>query len=364
MKKLLTKLCALTLMLTMLAGCSGNTSAESSPSSTSAPSASTSTETKAPEKESTSKPITLSIAHESNPGEGRYIASEKWKELVEERSGGSITINVYPSSQLGSKADVMEQILMDEPILLNTDGSFLCEYGAPEISIMSMPYVFDDWDQVNTLVESDWFAQQEALLADNGIRVVNASWALGERQLITTKPVYTLADLKGLKIRVPNNTISVVEFECFGATSTPMALGDVYTALQQGTIDGQENPIDFLYNGGYGEVCGYVTLTGHVKMPLQWVMSENVWNSMSTEQQEILVEAGLEAGILNNEICLGSEAEYQQKFRDDGVTVIELDDAALQEFKDAIVPLYSHEEVIADWSDPNLYQTIRTMLAG
>ena len=348
MKKLSKKFFALILVLGLLTGCAGKDEPAADE----------------PEEETAEQPITISLSHEANPGEGRYLAAEKWKELVEERSGGSITVNLYPSSQLGSKDDVMEQILMDEPILLNTDGSFLCEYGAPEIAILSMPYVFDTWDQVDELTASDWFAEQEAQLAENGIRVVNANWVLGERQLITTKPVYELADLKGMKIRVPNNTMSVVEFECFGAASTPMALGDVYTSLQQGTIDGQENPIDFLYNGGYGEVCDYVTLTGHVKMPLQWVMSENVWNRMSANQQEILVEAGVEAGLMNNEICLNSEEEYKQKFRDDGVTVIELDDAKLQEFKDAIVPLYSHPEVIADWSDPDLYQTIRTMLAG
>ena len=274
MKKLSKKFFALILVLGLLTGCAGRDEPAADE----------------PEGETAEQPITISLSHEANPGEGRYLAAEKWKELVEERSGGSITVNLYPSSQLGSKDDVMEQILMDEPILLNTDGSFLCEYGAPEIAILSMPYVFDTWDQVDELMASDWFAEQEAQLAENGIRVVNANWVLGERQLITTKPVYELADLKGMKIRVPNNTMSVVEFECFGAASTPMALGDVYTSLQQGTIDGQENPIDFLYNGGYGEVCDYVTLTGHVKMPLQWVMSENVWNRMSANQQEILVE--------------------------------------------------------------------------
>ena len=309
-------------------------------------------------------PITISIAHEALPGEGRDVACEEWKRLVEERSNGSITFNLYNNEQLGAKGDLMEQILMGEPIILNCDGSFLCEYGAPEIAIMSMPYVFDSWDQVAKLVESDWFAQQEELLAAAGLHVVNATWALGERQLVTTKPVTKLADMKGLKIRVPANNMSVLEFECFGATSTPMPLSEVYSAVQQGIIDGQENPIDYLYNAGYGEICDYVTLTGHVKMPVQWIMSEEVWQSLSPNQQKIITEAALEVGKINDEIALGSEAEYADKFRADGVTVTVLDEATLQEFKDAVVPLYSHPDIIGGWSNPNLYQEIREYLAS
>lgn len=349
MKKLLPKLCALTLALTMLAGCSEKNPSTSEPSPDSG--------------EPDTAPVVLSIAHESPPTECITIAAEKWKDLIEERSGGSIQIKLYPASQLGSKADVVEQILMDEPIIQLTDGSFLCEYGAPEIAILSMPYVFDTWDQVWELVKTDWFAEQEAQLKENGIHVVSADWMLGVRQLITTKPVYQVSDLKGLKIRVPNNAVSVAEFNCLGATATPMALGDVYTAIQQGTIDGQENPVGSLYGGGYYEVCDYLTLTGHVKMPIQWIMSENVWNSLSSEQQQLLVETAEEAGILNNQLCVDGEEETIQNLRDEGVTVIELDEAALQGFKDAIIPLYSDPEIIGSWNDPDLYNTIRSMLA-
>lgn len=352
MKRAFLRLCALTMTLVLLAGCSGNP-ASGEPASPDDGGQTALEET----------PIVLSLAHESNIGESITVAAEKWKELVEERSGGSIQIDLFPASQLGSKADVVEQILMGEPIIQETDGSFLCEYGAPEVSILSMPYVFDTWDQAWKLLETDWFAEQEAQLQDKGIRVVSANWMLGERQLITTKPVYQVSDLKGMKIRVPSNAMSVAEFECFGATSTPMPVGEVYTAIQQGTVDGQENPVGFLYGGAYYEVCKYLTLTGHVKMPIQWVMSESVWNSMSAEQQKILVEAGNEAGLLNNELCLGSEEETIQKFRDQGVTVIELDSEALQGFKDAIVPLYSNPEVTGGWSDPDLYHTIRDIVS-
>ncbi len=355
MKKPVLKLCALTLALSLLAGCSSSKSPAEDTGS--APN------TNAAVEEDKGDPIVIYLAHESNPSESITIATEKWKELVEERSNGSIQIKLFPSSQLGSKADVIEQILMGEAIIQETDGSFLCEYGAPEVSMLSMPYVFDTWDQAWELLETDWFANQKKLLAENGVHVVSANWMLGERQLITTKPVYQVSDLKGMKIRVPNNVMSVAEFECFGATSTPMAVGEVYTAIQQGTVDGQENPVGFLYGGAYYEVCDYLTLTGHVKMPIQWVMSEAVWNSMSAEQQKILVESGNEAGLFNNELCLGGEDETIQKFRDKGVTVIELDGAALQGFKDAILPLYSNPEIIKGWSDPDLYNTIRGMLA-
>lgn len=358
MKKFSLRLCVLILALSLLAGCSGGSSPAASP----APAPAVPSTTNPPAAPAKETPVVISLAHESNPGESITVAAEKWKELVEQRSNGSIQIKLFPASQLGSKADVIEQILMGEAIIQETDGSFLCEYGAPEVSILSMPYVFDSWDQAWELLKSDWFAKQEKLLSDKGIRVVSANWMLGERQLITTKPVYKVSDLKGMKIRVPNNLMSVAEFECFGATSTPMPVGEVYTAIQQGTVDGQENPVGFLYGGSYYEVCDYLTLSGHVKMPIQWVMSETVWNTLSAEQQKILIETGNEAGLLNNSLCLGGEDETIQKFRDKGVTVIELDDAALQGFKDAILPLYSNPEITKGWSDPDLYKTIRAML--
>ncbi len=364
LKKGFAILLAVILVMGLMAGCAKKEApapAATTPApaaSTPAPAASTPAPAPAPAK---ADPIVISIAHESNPGESITIGVDKWAELVNERSNGEIEIKVYPSSQLGSKADVIENILMGEPIIQETDGSFLCEYGAPELAILSMPYVFDTWDQAWQVIGTDWFAEQQKLLEAKGLHIVCANWALGERELVTTKPVYKVSDLKGLKIRVPNNKLSVTEFECFGATPTPMALAEVYAAVQQGVVDGQENPISYLYNAGYYEVCDYLTLSGHSKMPIQYVCGLDLWNSLTPDQQKILVEAGEEAGKLNNDLCFGSEADYAQKFRDAGTTVIELDDAALQGFKDAIVPLYSNQDIIGTWSNQNLYQELRDL---
>lgn len=113
------------------------------------------------------------------------------------------------------------------------DGAFYADRGVKDFGIVFGPFLFDNWDQCWKLTKSDWYAQESKKLEDNGLKIIASNWVYGDRHLLTKKPVNSLADLKGMKIRVPNNEIQVKGFEVLGAVPTPMPLGDVYTALQQ-----------------------------------------------------------------------------------------------------------------------------------
>ena len=115
------------------------------------------------------------------------------------------------------------------------------------MGILFGPFLFDDWDQCWTLIESDWYEDQCKKLEEKGLKIIASNWMYGERHTLTNVPVNSVDDLKGLKIRVPSNEIQSYGFDVLGATSTGMALGDVYQALQTKTIDGAENPIATLY---------------------------------------------------------------------------------------------------------------------
>lgn len=280
----------------------------------------------------------------------------KWQELVEEKSNGTLKIELFPDSQLGSKAELIDSMLLMEPVVTLADGAFYADYGVPDFGIVFGPFLFDSWDECWTLTESDWYADQCKQLEDKGLKIIASNWIYGDRHTLTTKPVNTVDDLKGLKIRVPGNQIQSIGFDTLGATSTGMDLGDVYQALQTKTIDGAENPLATLYGRKLHEVAKYLILDGHVKNFTTLVMSNDLFNSLTPEQQEILVSTCEEAGVYNNELQQQSEEEYLQKMIDEGVTVVEPTEEVLEGFRQKAQPFYEQGATFG-WSD-GLYETV------
>jgi tripartite ATP-independent transporter DctP family solute receptor len=301
--------------------------------------------------------VVLQIGYENNPGEPIDLAMNRWKELVAEKNEG-LRIELYPSSQLGSKNEIIDQLIAGDSVGTICDGSFLSDRGVPDLGIMYGPYLFDTWDDCWNLIHSDWFIQQRKLSEDKGIKILTANWIYGERHTLTTKPVRSVKDIKGLKIRVPNNTIQVKGFEVLGAAPTPMPLGEVYTSLQQGTIDGLENPLPVLYNGKFHEVAKYLILDGHIKHDTAWVCGMKFWNERTPKQQEILLATGDEAGLYNNKLQEESVESTIKLFQAEGVTVFDPDPATREEFRKVSQVFYSLPEITASWS-ANLYETVK-----
>ncbi len=306
--------------------------------------------------------VVLRVGYGNNPGEPFDLGCQKWKELIEERSGGKFKIELYPSSQLGSKDDVMDQMVAGEPVATLTDGAFFYDRGIKDMGIVFGPFLYDNWEQAFKLADSKWFKDQSDLVAkDAHLKIIGADWRYGARHTLTTKPVTKLADLKGMKIRVPTNNIQVKGFEVLGATPTPMALGDVYTSLQQGTIDGVENPIPVLYNGKFHEVAKYLLLDAHVYNVTNIVVGTDFYDSLTAEQQKLLVETCHDAGVYQNEIVEKSETELLEQFKKEGVTVIEPSAEFKQELIDASKKFYELPEFTKDWT-PGLYDTVKAAM--
>lgn len=313
------------------------------------------------ETNDTSGSVLVQIAYENNPGEPIDLAAQEWQRLVEEKSGGTMEVELFPSSQLGSKSDLTDQMLMGEPIITISDGSALAEYGAPEMSILCAPYIFDEWDDYMKLRESDWWAEQEELLEASGLHIITSNWIFGERHIMSTKPIHSIDDLKGVILRAPDTQMYMKSFEALGAAPTAMAWGDCYTALQQGTIDALENTLTTLYAGGFGEIAKNLTLTSHVRNASQWICGQSWWETLTEEQQNILIEAGDEAGLKNNELEASTSAESKTKMEEQGVTIIELSDEELAGFADAALSLYGDSAITANWRD-DLYNYIKEII--
>ena len=166
--------------------------------------------------------IELQIGFENSITEPFGQGIVKWAELLDKASGGTMKITPYPDSQLGSKNELIDSMLIGEPVCTLADGAFYADYGVPDFGIVFSPFLFDNWEQCWKLIESDWYKDQCAQLEKKGLKVLVSNWVYGARHTLTVKPVNKVEDLAGMKIRVPNNQIQSYGFDAWtSATSTP-----------------------------------------------------------------------------------------------------------------------------------------------
>jgi tripartite ATP-independent transporter DctP family solute receptor len=306
------------------------------------------------------KEVVLKLGFENSMSEPISQGFQKWADLVAERGDGSIKIVLYPDSQLGSKNSLIDAMLLGDTAVTLADGAFYADYGVKDFGIVFGPFLFNNWDECWKLQASDWYREQEKALEAKGLKLLGSNWVYGARHTLTVKPVRTVGDLAGQKIRVPSNQIQTIGFNVLGATATGMALGDVYTALQAGTIDGAENPLATLYGRKLQEVAKYLILDGHVLNFTTLVCSAELFNSFTKEQQELLVSACRDAGVYNNQLQQASEAGYLQKMKDEGVTVYDPSEADLKTFRDKAQAFYSQGATFG-WS-AGLYEKVKAAL--
>lgn len=349
LKKLLSLVLASAMMVAMLTACS----------STKTPDQDVSQD---PSSEAPAEKVTLQLGFENSLSEPVGQAAQKWAELLAEKSNGTMEIILYPDSQLGDKSELIDSMLLGENVATLADGAFYADYGVPDFGIVFGPFLFDNWEQCWTLIESDWYKDQCTQLEGKGLKLLASNWAYGARHTLTVKPVNTVDDLAGMKIRVPSNKIQSLGFDVLGATSAGMALGDVYQALQSKTIDGAENPLSTLYGRKLHEVAKYLILDGHVLNFTTWVCSNDWFTSLTEEQQNLLLETGKEAGVYNNEVQAASEQDYLQKMIDEGVTVVDPSEEVLDGFRAKAQSFYEMGNQFG-WSD-GLYETVRAAMGA
>ncbi|MDR1534263.1 MAG: C4-dicarboxylate TRAP transporter substrate-binding protein [Planctomycetota bacterium] len=302
--------------------------------------------------------VVIQLGYENHPGEPVDLACREWARLLELESGGAMKMDVYPSSQLGSKNDIIDQMIAGDSVITLADGAFYADRGVPDFNIVFAPYLIDSWEACWRLVDSDWYKEQVAKLEKMGVKILTSKWIYGDRHTLAKRPIRTVADIKGMKIRVPNNAMQIAGFEVLGAAPAPMPLGEVYTALQQGVIDGLENPLQVLYNGKFQEVAKYLTLDGHVRNFCVWACGTVFFDGLSPEQQKLLVSTGDKAGLFNNGIVLKAGEETIAKFKAEGVEIIEVD---IEEFKKAAEPIYQNPAIIARWT-PGLVDRVKAAM--
>ncbi len=299
-------------------------------------------------------PVTIKVAYENNPGEPIDKVMHYWKDMLAERSKGEIVLDLYPSSQLGSKKDVTEQAMMGMNVITLSDVGFLVDFD-PDLGILFGPYLTDDPQKLFAIYESDWFKKKDAALRKKGIHIVMSNYLYGVRHILAKKPINTPADMKGMKIRVPNNVMQIKAIEAMGATPTPMPLAEVYPALAQGIIDGVENPISVLYGQKLHEQAKYLSMVGYITNTSLWLGGEAFFETLPPAQLKLIHDTAREAGLYSQKITTELDNQMIGKMKEAGVTVIAPDVAP---FKEASRKVYDQ---FPKWT-PGLYDQIQKEL--
>ena len=248
------------------------------------------------DKKPSSQPVILKLGHIGALASPLHKATLKFAELVKQKTNGQVEIQVFPASQLGSELDI-DQAVKAGTVDMAIPGAGDTANLLKEYNLFNTPYIFKNTAQLHQVSDGEIGKQfADKMLQTNGIRIIAQNWERGARNLIINKPVRIPADLKGLKIRVPQVPVYVEAFKAMGASPTPIAFPEAFGALQQGVVDGLECPIDFIYDNKFYEPVKYLILTGHILSVETLMINEKKFQSLTPDQQKDLVEAGKEAG--------------------------------------------------------------------
>ena len=369
-----TALCA-AMVAGSLAGCglkSPDTAATAAPAATEAPATEAAkTEGDAAEESKTEAADTEAAADTSDMPEVTLVMAEvnpldtivgqtdtAFKEKVEELSGGSITIDLQASGVLGSENDVLDAMLGGGGgIDISRISAFaLTSYGGEKSKLLSVPFTFVNRQHFWNFAESELAADFLMEPHENGSGVRGLFYGEeGFRHFFTKKEIKGIEDLKGMKLRVSNDPIMNGMVEGLGASPTVVSFGELYSALQTGVVDGAEQPIANYQSNAFPEVAPYLILDGHTLGAIQVVITDEAWDKLTPEQQDVLVEAGKYASEFNKKISEEAENKVLDQLKADGVNVVEVTDIApWQEACKAII-----EESTKD--NKELYQQILDM---
>jgi tripartite ATP-independent transporter DctP family solute receptor len=257
-----------------------------------------------------------------------HKASVKFAELMKERTGGAITVHVFPNSQLGSEKDMQEQVKNGVIHIALTGPSMLAQFkGWGPIGVLSMPYILKGQTEEELRPQLVKLARgplmkelNDRASKESGIRILDAGWFYGERHLTTkTKQVVHPDDVKGLKIRTMDSPVARCAMAALGAATTPMAVSELYTALQLGVVEGQENPLNTIYSHKFYEVQKYVALTGHMTMNLVLTINNKFYESLSPELRALFDKTMADAGDYESEMQIKMNSQNLQDLKDKGM---------------------------------------------
>lgn len=299
MKRLLSLLMASALILVILTGCAGSNDFSDGES--------------AVELSFTSGAMT----QDSQNGYAMGIFADK----VEEYSNGSITVNLFYDTQLGDAASQVQSVKQGTLDMVVAGISYFSTY-APEIEALQLPFMFSGYDEAHAAVDGEAGDYAKEQFNGTGLKILGI-WDIGFRQLTNSvRPVESMADVAGLKLRTLPSTYQVAAWESFGALPTAIDYSELYQSLQTGLVVGQENPISEIVSQKFYEIQPYMSMTYHCYTPSPVAISETTWNELTAEQQEAVEKAMVDATAACREKLTEIEEEGLTTMEESGVQIV------------------------------------------
>jgi len=268
----------------------------------------------------------LKLAHGLSTEHPVHKGMAYMAEKVAEKSDGAMRVDIYPSGQLGSEKECLEQLQNGELAMTKTSSSPM-ESFVDEMKVLGLPYIFRDREHYWKVLLGPVGKELLAAGTSKGLKGL-CYYDAGARSFYTVKtPVSTPADLAGLLIRVQKSPVAVDMVKAMGASATPIDWGDLYTALQQGTVDGAENNPPSVYTSKHYEICKYYVLDEHTMPPDVLLISHIIWKRLTPEEQTILQEAVDESFTYQRELWAEFEQQSMDEIQKAGVDVREVDKA-------------------------------------
>lgn len=321
MKKLL-MLAMLAMMVAIVAACGGGSDSEGTDTSG---------------EESSGETITLKVGHTLADTSHYQEGLEYFKEILAEKTDGRMNVEIFPNGSLGGERDMVEGLQIGSVDIVLTSTGPMSGF-VEEITVVDLPFLFRDAEHAHTVLDGE--VGQDLLAQLEGIDLKGLAWWENGFRNVTnnTRPVEKPEDLEGLKLRTMENDIHMAAFRELGADPTPMAFTELFTAMQQGVVDGNENPVPVIYSSRFYEVQDYLTMTRHFYNPSILLTSNSFFNNLEPELQTALEEAAVEAGIFEREVVQRMDEEYLNELEEQGMEIIrEID---VEPFIEAVQPVY------------------------
>jgi tripartite ATP-independent transporter DctP family solute receptor len=298
----------------------------------------------------TEEKIVWKLGHLGNEDHVWNKTALKFSELVSEKTNGQIEVKVYPNEQLGSEVDNINMIQSGAADMVIAGESM--QNWAPKAALIAVPYAFNDTASMREAIEGE-IGEEIAAEIEEKVELIPLYYhARAPRNLTSKDPISTPTDLAGFKMRVPNVPLFVDAWKAAGASPQVMSFSEVFTGLQQGVIDGQENPVDLIYSAGFYEVQKYVNETEHVNGWVYVLVGKKQFESLSEDLQAAVLEASEEAQVFGDELFEAETQDFKEKLEEKGMVFNEVDKEA---FREAMLPAI---EASLDEEQLDLYQRI------
>lgn len=293
------------------------------------------------------KLIKLGVTHP--PNHSFVKALQQFGKSFEEKTNERFRVEVYSSSQLGNEKEMQEMLTIGtlEGMVTGVANTY-----EPLFAVLELPYLYRDREHIKKVNEGPILESIAGSLIPKGIRLATV-YENGFRNITNSvKPIHTPVDLKGMKIRTPENPAQIETFRALGAIPTPLAFSELFTALLQGVVDGQENPLQNIYTNRLHEAQKYIAMTRHIYNTVYFLISERFWQSLSETDQQYFLEAAKESTVWQLDYMAKLDLELEIKLKEEGLTFTYPDPKL---FEAACQPAY---EALCSQLGPRAYEIV------